>query len=430
MSPSPCPASKTTASVPTLTCARYVVVLSVRTFREWPVLYDPGDIAAMSRELATASRRVRHPELPLHVFVGDLPSDDDLLDEDGSEWIVPEHDRQPAHARRGALIVAAEEIIDTCIDDLQYLDFEPDGSQDARQADESFVYRRFPPRHRSAYDEQFFRKVLVCAIKVAHDLANPNGARAACTAEEIVRDAVVEHALALCEHAGLGPPELHPTEFLLEDADYEFLYDADKDGIEDDHTLQVGLGIVVPGVEDWFAPFNDDRVVHPYAETTPTQRYSMHDLRRRLDDNDLDPSVLASTDVIDSAEPLSGLTPISQLVAQARRTGNRHDPDLWVADESDPEGSFAELVRMTTLSDYGSGWISWEAHEDAETVRTDRVITFSPHRHFLIGHDEPWAEAAIGIGRIIAIPLSAVVSYKPDPDVYHRWNGAFAPTQP
>lgn len=390
--------------------------------------HDPADVAAMSRELATASRRVRHPELPLHVFVAELPSDDDLLDEDGSEWIVPEHDRQPAHARRGALLVAAEEIIDMCIDDLQYLDFEPDGSPDARQADESFVYRRFPTRHRSAYDEQFFRNVLVCAIKVAQDLADPDGARPACTVEEIVRDAVVEHALALCEHAGVGPPALHPTEFLLEDADYEFLYDADKDGIEDDQTLQVGLGIVVPGVGDWFARFNDQRVVHPYAETTPTQRYSMHDLRRRLDENGLDPSMLASTDVIDSPPPLSGLTPISELVALARRAGNRHDPDLWIADDTDPEGSFAELVRMTTLSEYGSGWINWEPHEHAETVRTDRVITFSPHRHFPIGHDEPWAEAGIGIGRVIAIPLSAVVSYQPDPDVYRHWNEALAPT--
>lgn len=93
-------------------------------------------------------------------------------------------------------------------------------------------------------------------------------------------------------------------------------------------------------------------------------------------------------------------------MALARRTEQPHSLGQWIASESDPEGSFSELVRVTTLSTHGSGWISWEPHEGADTIRTDRVITFSPHRHFPIGHDEPWAEAAIGIGRIIARPGS------------------------
>lgn len=384
-------------------------------------------MALLRRELAAASGRVRHPALPLHVFVEDLGSDDDLLDEEGSVWIVPDRDREPAHGRRGALIAAADQIIDMCIDDLQYLDFETDGLPDPDEADDSFVYSYFPRRHRHAYNERFFRNVLVCAVKVAQDLADPDGGLAACTAEEIVRNAVVERALALCEQAGVGAPALHPTEFLLEDVDFEYLYDADMDGVENDQALQVGLGIHVPAVEDWFAPFNDERVVHPYAETERVARYALHDLRRRLDRDNDDPSILRSTALRDSADPLSGLAPISEVVALARRTENRRDPDLWVADENDPEGSFSELVRTSTLSEHGSGWISWEPHEAADTIRTDRVITFSPHRHFPVGRDEPWAEAAIGIGRIVAIPLSAIVSYRPDPDVYRRWNEAFAP---
>lgn len=186
-------------------------------------LDERADAMLLKRELGAASRRVRHPELPLHLFVVALADDDELLDEDGSEWVVPEHDREAAHARHGALIAAVEEVIDRCIDDLQYLDFEPDGLPNPDEADDSFVCAYFPERHRAAYNERFFRNVLVCAIKVAQDLGDPHGGRAACTAEEIIRNAVAERALTLCDHAGVGPPALEPTEFLLEDADFEYL---------------------------------------------------------------------------------------------------------------------------------------------------------------------------------------------------------------
>lgn len=44
-------------------------------------------------------------------------------------------------------------------------------------------------RHRGAYDEDFFHKTLVTAVKIANDLADPDVGRAACTAWEIIRHA-------------------------------------------------------------------------------------------------------------------------------------------------------------------------------------------------------------------------------------------------
>ena len=47
------------------------------------------------------------------------------------------------------------------------------GLPDPEDAEESFVYEWFPERHRGAYDEGFFPKVMVTAVKVAADLGGP-----------------------------------------------------------------------------------------------------------------------------------------------------------------------------------------------------------------------------------------------------------------
>jgi len=378
--------------------------------------------------LAAAAHRVRHPAAPLAHFVADsdqLPEDFGG-DGDGCEDLdLPPAALEEARQRRAALVVAATGIIDRSIDDLRELDFGDDGLPDPDQAEESFVFERFPARHRASYDEPFFRNVLVTVVKVAQDLAHPNGEPAACTAEEIVRDAVIDEALGLCEAAGLGQPWLHPSETLLEDTDFAYLFAADMDGIEDDPALQAGLGAHIPTVHDWFTPFNPDRTVHPYTETAPSGSNEAHDLRIRLRGRPDEPEddSLADT-VIDAPARLAGIDAASQVVALARRAAERHDPDLWIADPSDPEQSFAALVQAATRSEAGSGWLCWEPHQHADTIRTDPVVALHPHRHFPIGPDTPWVDAAIGTGHYLAVPLTCVVSYRPDPAVRHRWNAA------
>ncbi|MDQ3786415.1 MAG: hypothetical protein M3422_04125 [Actinomycetota bacterium] len=75
---------------------------------------------------------------------------DDVEDEDFADASVPAEERDDAHARRGALLVAAEMIIDRCITDLQTVDFSNGGVPDPAQAEDTFVFQRFPRRHRRA----------------------------------------------------------------------------------------------------------------------------------------------------------------------------------------------------------------------------------------------------------------------------------------
>jgi len=370
--------------------------------------------------LASMAGKARHPDLSLVRFVADpgVLGDDEIEDED--EDRVPAGDRESAALRRAALLVAALDVTDRCMDDLRFLEFE-DGVPDPDYVEETFVYERFPERCRAAYDEAFFRKVLVTVIKVANDLADPAGGAASCIAEEIIRQAIGQDAMGICEEAGLGRPWLDPDEYLQEDADFELLYRKQMDGMENDPAAQAGFGIMVPAVEDWFTPFNGERLVHPYAETESSVP-EVHDLLLRLGPGD-DPREVLTPGVVDAAAPVGSFAPGSGVVALARAAAVPDDA-LWVADDDDRERSFAALVSAA-VADNGSGWLYWEPHDGADTVRTEPVVMLTPHRHFPVGDDEPWVDTAIGGGRMLAIPLRFVVSYRPDPEVRKQWEQAY-----
>lgn len=370
--------------------------------------------------MVAASAKVRHPSLSLDYFVSSQYLDVLDQNEEGSFDGIPDVELEAARTRRGSVIFAADQVIDQCISDLQEIRFDDHGLPDLDRAEESFVYEEFPRRHRRAYNEWFFRKVLVTAVKVAQDLADPNGREAACTAEEIIRHVIGRIATSLCELAELVEPDANLDDALLEDLDFEDLFDEEMDGIEDDPARQATMGIYVPGVADWFSPFNDYSVVHPYAETQPTEQPAVHDLFRRVSDLD-DQRAIFESPLLDSAASITGIAAASQAVALARQAATA-DPEAWVADSADPEGSFAALVAAATQGAGGSGWLTWEPYEGADFVRTDPVVSFSSHRHFPVGQDHPWIWAAVGGGRLLAIPLTVVVSYKPDNDVQRRWN--------
>ncbi|MBE1467359.1 hypothetical protein [Kibdelosporangium phytohabitans] len=386
---------------------------------------EPDDERQFRQGLINDSCRVRIPSLPLRVFTLYAGDDDDenVTDDEYHDYLpadIPADERDAAHARRGAMMAAANQVVERCITDLQDVEFDDDGLPDSDLADGSFVYEEFPPRHRYAYNLAFFRNATVTAVKVAYDLANPGGEPAACTAEEIIRQAIGELALQLCELAGLEQPWLHPEEYFLEDLDFEALYEQDMDGIEEDPGLQARLGIDVSPVEHWFSPFNDTSIVHPYTETTP-EEHVLHDLLARFSKAS-DMRALDTADVVDSPAPLTTMAPGSDVVALARQAATGTAPDLWVPNSSDPESSYTALLTACDRSDGGSGWMTWEPFADADTVRTEAVVSLTPHRHFPVGEDEPWIWAAIGRGRLLAIPLRVVVSYRPDSAVGRRWN--------
>ncbi|ONI91731.1 hypothetical protein ALI22I_07640 [Saccharothrix sp. ALI-22-I] len=384
-----------------------------------------NDQDSLLSEITLVAGRVRHPDLWIGAFVapawyGDAEIDDSA-DEKDVEAALPADERERARRRRGTLLVAANRIIDDCISDLTHLGFDDTGLPDADDAEDSVVYRFFPPRHRDAYDEDFFRQVLVTAVKVAHDLADPHGRPAACTAEEVIRDTVLDLARDLCLEADLGAMPPGVDDLLLEDTDFEVLFRSDMDGIEDDPGLQAGMNLTVGGVQDWFVPFRPGLHPHPYVEAVSTAPL-VHDLRRRLPCTEFQDVAGPSYTGFDLPDPVVRTEPESEIVALARESADRDDPALWVPDDHDHEKSFAALQAAAARADAGSGWLTWEPYEGADTVRTDPVIMLVPHRHFPVGPDEPWVDTAIAPhGRLLAVPLRVIVSYRPDSDVRRQW---------
>ncbi|GAA3128952.1 hypothetical protein JOF29_007339 [Kribbella aluminosa] len=327
----------------------------------------------------------------------------------------------------GAVTLAAIHIVDECIADIQTIgaaEMDPDGAPDPEIYADTFVWNYFPPRFRPSYDQQFFAKILVSAVKVSHDLANPKSDRPACIAEEIIVNAICKYAYTLMDEAGLDH-DVSLEDLILDDTNFELLFSDDMDGVEDDPAMQRSLGMWLPPVEGWFTPFNTDRVVHPYAETDATTP-RVHDLYHLLDSDELR-AMSRKPDVVDAPAPITGFPPISEVVHLARQTTNA-DSETWVADDSDAEHSYRALVEIAQVAK--SGWLTWEPHESADVVRSDAVVRFAPHRHYPVGNDQPWAEVAMTGGVIMHIPLSAIVSYRPDPAIYERWNSMYSSLEP
>jgi hypothetical protein len=387
--------------------------------RRWP------SVEELRAVLAQAVEDIRHPALSLSCFTPYSVDEDAVLDDDDIAPAVSPEEVCAARLRRATLAVAAVSVVERCLDDLAGLSFDDDGMPDPEEAGDSFVYEYFPPRHRRAYNEAFFRKVLVTAVKVSQDLADPHGGPAACTVEEILRSSIGREALVLCEESGLGIPCVHPDEILLEDVDFEFLYDKDMDGLESDPAHQAAIQVDLPDLADWFTPFNEDRIVHPYARTEPSGEHELHDLRRRFGELPAEARDGLESAKIDDPSPVASFEASSDVVALARTAAVGAETREWVADPHNAEESFAELVRLSTLSEGGGGWLTWEPFENADRVRTDGISSLTPHRHFPIGHDVPWVDVSLGV-QLVAVPLSVVVSYRPDPDVRRRWNEAFS----
>ncbi|MFI6833639.1 hypothetical protein ACIBG5_41450 [Kribbella sp. NPDC050241] len=384
-------------------------------------MWQPGQVtdAGIIELFDDLADRVRNPML---AYLGSP--------EDRGDWgDTPPSEAELLDERRllGAVMLASTLIIDECIEDIGTIgpaEADRDGYLDPESCADTFVWSWFPPRFRASYDQQFFTNVLVSAVKVSHDLANPKSERPACIAEEIIVNAICKNAYTLMDDAGLDYDE-SLEDLILDDADFELLFSEDMDGVEDDPAMQRSFGMWLPPVEGWFTPFNTDRVVHPYVETDATTP-RVHDLFHLLDSDEL-LAMSRKPDVVDAPAPMTGLDPISEVVRLARQISIA-DPGTWVADDSDPERSYEALVQISHIAK--SGWLTWEPHESADIVRSDAVIQFVPHRHYPVGTDQPWTQVAMTSGVIMHIPLSSVVSYRPDPTVHERWDSMWSPLEP
>lgn len=104
----------------------------------------PPDALADSvrSRLRAAAGKARHPDLVLWRFAADmdvLPDGDEISEDD-----VPAGQREPAELRRAAPRVAAADVTDRCIDDLQLTEFGDDQRPDAGGTADSFVCQWVP----------------------------------------------------------------------------------------------------------------------------------------------------------------------------------------------------------------------------------------------------------------------------------------------
>ncbi|MDQ1304363.1 MAG: hypothetical protein QG671_190, partial [Actinomycetota bacterium] len=143
--------------------------------------------------------------------------------------------------------------------------------------------------------------------------------------------------------------------------------------------------MTVPGIQDWFAPFASERIVHPYCATErsgPRANDMLHLLHADEQDRLHDPAI------VDDPAPLTGLDTMNDAVRQAKKDQDAWRNDVWVPGPARPEQSFADLQTL-----FGgravSGWLTWAPEEGSDRIRTQLVIHFQPHRHFPAAPDQP-----------------------------------------
>lgn len=177
-------------------------------------MWQPGQVtdAGMIELFDELADRVRNPML---AYLGSP--------EDRGDWgDTPPSEAELLAERRllGAVMLASTLIIDECIEDIKTIglaEADPDDDLDPESCTDTFVWSWFPPRFRASYDQQFFTDVLVSAVKVSHDLANPKSDRPACVAEEIIVSAICKNAYTLMDDAGLDYDEslVRQPEFVM-----------------------------------------------------------------------------------------------------------------------------------------------------------------------------------------------------------------------
>jgi hypothetical protein len=137
-----------------------------------------------------------------------------------------------------------------------------------------------PTRYASRYTPLFYKQFAVCVTTVAWKLAQPTHIPLSSLAEELAARAIIEQARVLLEvEADLNEDtkereDEEETEepfdafidLYFEDTDFEFLFEARHDGI-DETAVGAMLGMSSLAFADWFVPFSDEpsRIAHPYV---------------------------------------------------------------------------------------------------------------------------------------------------------------------
>jgi hypothetical protein len=165
--------------------------------------------------------------------------------------------RELADVEQEALRGACTVMIDQAFDDLAAL-----------ESGEDFtgltMLDWLPRKHLPRYNGSFARRFAVCLITVAWKLFDGADHRLACVAEEMALAALLSEAEAWLEDRGREADLRLAAEGAFQDTDFELLFKATYDGIEDaDATAHLAFANL--GFADWFEPFLNAPGVHPYA---------------------------------------------------------------------------------------------------------------------------------------------------------------------
>ncbi|OKJ62398.1 hypothetical protein AMK27_15075 [Streptomyces sp. CB02009] len=186
---------------------------------------------------------------------------------------------EAAELAAGALVYAAEVLIDELYDDVQTLADEETNVAECRA--ELWHLAELPPRYGLAYDELFARRFLVTAIALTTRFTDGSFRELGCLAEELVLKLLLQQAHSTLDLYGLLGDDVAEAlgrfaDEVYEDTDFEWLYDDARDGADEDPAL-AGAGITPTAIGTWFTPFDDDRYVHPYAVDEETGPRSTHE---------------------------------------------------------------------------------------------------------------------------------------------------------
>jgi hypothetical protein len=160
------------------------------------------------------------------------------------------------HQTRDALIAAGRVLLDECILDVAAM-------LEGRPASRLFVDPDvLPPKYSGLYDVAFAKRFLVTLSTVCWKIAADEWYPASSVAEEIALDAVIYRGLDHATSDALADQLESLRDAAFEDRDFEWLWDASADGIEDTPVAKL-MGMCGLRLAEWFDPFGNRGHVHP-----------------------------------------------------------------------------------------------------------------------------------------------------------------------
>lgn len=177
-----------------------------------------------------------------------------------------QHRLRQAQLLGGALWSASVIMVDQLFDDLRTVseltEITPADINGTRVLD------NLPARFAHHYGPLFVQKFIVVTADLTASLAR-SWRSPDCVAAELAVRCLLDETETVVELHGLDVPERwrqNLEDMMVQDFDYDMLYDRSLDGFEDDQQFLDDFRITPMRFEDWFKPFTDQYAVPPYVQ--------------------------------------------------------------------------------------------------------------------------------------------------------------------